>query len=1032
MNAPSTAPTPGRPLRVLIVEDNPADAELILRELRRSGYAPSWSRVDTEQEYLAGIEAKPQLIVSDYSMPRFDGLKAVKLLRERGLDIPFILVSGTLGEEAAVDAIKQGANDYLLKDRPVRLGPAIERALEEAKLREERRQMENSLRNAETRLRLATEASNIGAWEWNIATNEVYLSPEWKRQLGYADHELPNRLEEWENRLHPDDRERILKQVHAFMNDPALGYDVEFRLRHRDGSYRWIHTQAMLIHGAGDRALRMLGCHVDITESLQARRALQETEERYRALFDRSLDAVFVHDFEGRFVDANPAALQLLGYERADIGAQDFVTLLANEGDVARARSSLQLLLSSGKLEGMLQYELKRKDGALIWVELVSSLVFADGRPVAVQGIARDITERKRAEEQLRKLSRAVEQSPVSTVITDKAGRIEYVNPKFTKLTGYSLEEVDGLNPRLLKGGETSSETYRELWRTITAGDEWHGELHNRKKNGEYFWVKVSISPIHDSDGAITHFLSVNEDITERRYAEQKLREQAALLDKAQDAILVRNLQHQVTYWNHSAERIYGWKADEALGRLVTELIYRDTEQFVAATEATLNTGEWVGELVQYARTGQQLTVEARWTLVRDDQGQPQSILAINTDITEKKRIEELSLRSQRLESIGTLAGGIAHDLNNILAPILVSIDMLRDDVRDKESLSMLDTMQSCAKRGADLVRQVLSFARGIEGQRIDVDLGHLLRDIRQIIQETFPKNIKVATQIARDLRLVNGDPTQLHQVVMNFCVNARDAMPMGGSLTISAGNVEFDEMYAGVHPDARAGSYVSVSVTDSGTGIPPEIQDRIFEPFFTTKEVGKGTGLGLSTVVGIVRQHGGFTTLESEVGKGSTFKMLLPAAESARAHDHAAKDEKALLRGRGECVLVVDDEAPLREASQRTLQRFGYRVMLAAHGAEAVALYAAHREEISVVLTDMAMPIMDGLSTIIALKTIDPAVKIIASSGLSNHEEAVKALESRVSKVLHKPYTAERLLAVLADALGRAPGAPAELDRPG
>jgi PAS domain S-box-containing protein len=233
---------------------------------------------------------------------------------------------------------------------------------------------------------------------------------------------------------------------------------------------------------------------------------------------------------------------------------------------------------------------LKRKDGALIWVELVSSLVFAEGRPVAVQGIARDITERKRTEEQLRKLSQAVEQSPASTIITEKAGRIEYVNPRFTKLTGYSLKEVEGLNPRFLKGDATSTGTYRELWRTITAGGEWRGEFHNRKKNGELFWEWASISPVHDADGAITHFLAVKEDITERRNAEQKLREQAALLDKAQDAIIVRDLAHRITYWNRSAERLYGWTAEEAVGRSIKELLYRDPTTFMAA-----NSSKWTG-----------------------------------------------------------------------------------------------------------------------------------------------------------------------------------------------------------------------------------------------------------------------------------------------------------------------------------------------------------------------------------------------------------------------------------------------------
>jgi PAS domain S-box-containing protein len=1009
-----------QPLRILILEDNPTDAELVLRTLRRAGHELQWERVETEAAFLAALDKSPDLILSDYSMPQFDGLRAMDLLRERGLDIPFILISGTIGEEMAVEAIKRGADDYLLKDRIARLGLAVDRALEDVRLREERRRMEESLRNAETRLRLATEASNIGTWDWNLITDEVYFSPEWKRQLGYGDDELPNHFSEWESRLHPEDHDRILQRVAAFRADSTIGYEIEFRLRHRDGSYRWIQSQAMLVQDTEGRAIRMVGCHVDITETLRARRALQETEERYRALFDRSRDAVFVHDLDGRFVDANPAALKLLGYEREEIGAQDFATLLSNEKDQSRARCALRKLLTSDVSEGPLQFQLKRKDGALIWVELVSSLVFAEGRPVAVQGIARDITERKRTEEQLRKLSQAVEQSPASTIITDKAGRIEYVNPRFTKLTGYSLKEVEGLNPRFLKGDATSTGTYRELWRTITAGGEWRGEFHNRKKNGELFWEWASISPVHDADGAITHFLAVKEDITERRNAEQKLREQAALLDKAQDAIIVRDLAHRITYWNRSAERLYGWTAEEAVGRSIKELLYRDPTTFMAATAAALTKGEWVGELEQVDRHGRAMTVEGRWTRVTDERGEPASILAINTDITEKKKVEAQFLRAQRMESIGTLAGGIAHDLNNVLAPILVSIELIRDEVKSEDGHAMLKTLESCAQRGADLVRQVLGFARGVEGERMEVNVGHLLRDIRQIIRETFPRNIEISTQSPRDLWPVLGDPTQLHQVFMNLCVNARDAMPQGGHLQVAADNVELDEMYAGMHPDARPGSYLVVTVKDSGTGIPATVRDRMFEPFFTTKEIGKGTGLGLSTTLAIVRSHGGWINVCSEPGQGSSFKVYLPGKPAAPATEQGTGPAPALPRGRGETILLVDDEASIREVTRKILERFGYQVLVAIHGAEAVAMYAQHRDRIAVVITDMAMPVMDGRSTIAALHAMNPRLRIIASSGQENAGAASQAADAGVRHFLLKPYTAEAVLMTLAEVLGQ------------
>jgi signal transduction histidine kinase/CheY-like chemotaxis protein len=427
-----------------------------------------------------------------------------------------------------------------------------------------------------------------------------------------------------------------------------------------------------------------------------------------------------------------------------------------------------------------------------------------------------------------------------------------------------------------------------------------------------------------------------------------------------------------------------------------------------------------VGELDQWTKANRPVVVEARWTLVRDDAGTPTAILAINTNITEKKKVEAQFLRAQRMESIGTLASGIAHDLNNVLAPILASIELIRDEVKSEDGHAMLKTLGSCAQRGADLVRQVLGFARGVEGERMEVNVGHLLREIRQIIRETFPKNIETSTQFPRDLWPVLGDPTQLHQVFMNLCVNARDAMPQGGHLHVAADNAELDEMYAGMHPDARPGSFLVVTVKDSGTGIPASVRDRMFEPFFTTKEIGKGTGLGLSTTLAIVRSHGGWINVCSEPGQGSRFKVYLPAKSAAPASEQGTGPTMALPRGRGETILLVDDEEGIREVTRKILERFGYLVLVATNGAEAVAMYAQHSEQVAVVLTDMAMPVMDGRSTIAALHAMNPRLRIIASSGRENDGAASQAADASVRHFLPKPYTAETVLMTLAEVLGQ------------
>jgi two-component system cell cycle sensor histidine kinase/response regulator CckA len=364
-----------------------------------------------------------------------------------------------------------------------------------------------------------------------------------------------------------------------------------------------------------------------------------------------------------------------------------------------------------------------------------------------------------------------------------------------------------------------------------------------------------------------------------RQQAEEKIREQAALLDMARDAILVRDLDDKILYWNKSAERLYGWSAEEVVGRNAGEVLYQ-TEFFYfnRAVQQVLERGEWVGELQQVAKDGRQLVVESRWSLVRDNEGRPKAKLIINTDITERKKLEAQFLRAQRLETIGALAGGIAHDLNNILVPILLGAQFLSEQVTGEDSRKMLDTMRKSAQRGADMIKQILTFARGVGGEPTRLDLQPLLVDLEKFIRETFLRGIRIETSIASPLHPVTGNATQLHQVLLNLCVNARDAMGKSGTLRLEAVNVMLDKKQTLFEAEPVSGPFVMLAVSDTGHGIPQDMLQKIFEPFFTTKDPGKGTGLGLSTVQGIVKSHGGFLEVESEVGKGTTFRVYLPA----------------------------------------------------------------------------------------------------------------------------------------------------------
>ncbi len=369
------------------------------------------------------------------------------------------------------------------------------------------------------------------------------------------------------------------------------------------------------------------------------------------------------------------------------------------------------------------------------------------------------------------------------------------------------------------------------------------------------------------------------------------------------------------------------------------------------------------------------------------------------------------------MESIGTLAGGIAHDLNNILSPIVMGVDMLQLKGPDAETARWLRIIKENAERGADLVKQVLTFARGMAGEHLPVQLRHIIKDLVRVLNETLPKSISVEFDIDPELKMISADPTQIHQVVMNVCLNARDAMPAGGKLSIKAQNVEIDENYARMNIDAEPGEFVLLSVADSGTGMPPEVVKRIFDPFFTTKEIGKGTGLGLAMTATIVKSHGGFINVYSEPNIGTSFSIYLPSASAASETETVAASD-ALPRGSGELILIVDDEENIRNVTEATLVQFGYRTITAVDGIDAIAVYTQQKNDIAAVLTDMAMPYMDGPTLIRALKKMEPDIKIIAMSGLFSEENAAELKKLNVRERLSKPFSAEALLSVLAEML--------------
>jgi len=1157
-------------LRLLMLEDNPLDAELVLLELRRAGFDPDWQRVETEADYLDRLQPELDIILSDYDMPEFSGTRALELLKQSGMDIPFIIISGTIGEDVAVDVMKLGAADYLLKDRLVRLGIAVRQAIEQGKLRRERTKAAEALKKSDVELRdLAAElererarlsaaqtVANMGSWDTNLSTMAVIWSAETYRIFEVTPAQFQPTHEGFLALVHPDDREAV-DQAFAQSLDKRSVSSIEHRLRMADGRIKVVEEHWQVFHNDQGKSVRALGTCQDITE-----RRLVEEELRWKTTFleaqvNSTLDGLLVVDAQGRKILQNQRLTDLFKMPQHIADSQDdkeqlqWVTgmivdpksfiervlyLYAHPDEVSRDeielkngtvldRYSSPVIGKDGKYYGRIWtfrditerksaatalLESKRflqstlnaltshiaildESGAIIEVNAAwdrfasennftgahrgvgdnylllcdsasgrfseeaalvaagirevmagqkdefhleypchSSLEqrwfvvrvtrFGGGGPLRVVVAHENISERKQAEDALRdseeRFRQLAENIQEVFWISDAAKRqVFYVSPAYETIWGRSCESLydsiltwhDALHPEdregVIKASLTKQidGTYDEEYRIL-------------RPDGSLRWIRDRAFPVQNASGETYRIVGVARDISERKQAGDRLREQASLLDKARDAILVRDLEHGITYWNKGAEQLYGWTAEEVMGRKASELIYRDLVAFEKAIEEVIRLGEWHGEIQQVTRAGVPILVEARWTLVRDDAGRPKSILAINTDITEKKRLEQQFFRAQRMESIGTLAGGIAHDLNNVLAPILMSIELLRMTSRDERAQSMLSTIEISAKRGADMVKQILSFARGVEGQRVMINPRLIIEEIQHLVQDTFPKNILFQADLPANPPAFLGDHTQVHQILLNLCVNARDAMPDGGTLTVSARSITLDENYAALHASAKPGDYVMIKVADTGSGIPPQVLEKIFDPFFTTKELGKGTGLGLSTVLAIVNSHDGFLNVYSEQNNGTTFTVFFPACISAS--DDFGQHEEMHPRGRGELILVVDDEAAVRSITQQTLEAFGYRALVAADGAEALSLYSQHQAEVAAVLTDMMMPVMDGPATIQVLKRMNPALKIIAASGLANEGGAARAAGMGVKHFLPKPYTAQSVLTTLRQAL--------------
>jgi PAS domain S-box-containing protein len=733
---------------------------------------------------------------------------------------------------------------------------------------------------------------------------------------------------------------------------------------------------------------------------------LAASELRLHQVFRNCPVALSIHRWSDRtFVDVNPACTSLLGWKSEELAGRTTTDLrLVDPQAAATIRSQLSA------------------DGILKDVELTVSTRSGDTRRV-LMGTSKvtlqrethvittfvDITNRTKAEQALissqARYQALFELAPDGILIADQQSRYLDANLGMCQMLGYTREELIGKHASDIVAPSEVAHIAPALAEISTHAGH-NREWIFRRKDGSTFSAEVIVRPMPDGN-----LLAMIRDITERKRIEARFRR---LMESNAQGVMFWKTSGEITQANDALLRLTGYTRDDLeAGRLrwsamtppeYAHLDERSLREMAAKGICTPFEKEYI------RKDGTRVPIFIGAAVFEDDPGEGVSFVI---DLTERNKLEQQFLRAQRMESIGTLASGIAHDLNNVLAPILLSLDMLGEPATTEDHASLLDLLRTSTEHGVELVRQVLSFARGVSGQRIPVNPLPLLNDLLKVMRDTFPKTIVIRCLPVRDLWTITGDPTQLHQVFLNLCVNARDAMPEGGTLSITMENVRLDETFVAMNLDAMAGAFVKITVADTGTGISSEIRDRIFEPFFTTKETGKGTGLGLSTTMAIVKSHGGFINPYSEVGRGSKFEVYLPA-QTVQAEVEPQSGTAELQRGNGETVLVIDDEEAIRTVVQGTLERFGYHVILASNGAQALAIYRRQHDSIDVVLTDMAMPVMDGPATIIALRAINPEVRIVGSSGLSSNAEVTKLLGVGIKHFVSKPYTAETLLAAL------------------
>lgn len=896
----------------------------------------------------------------------------------------------------------------------------------------DRKQAEEALKKSEERLRLAQDAAQAGTWEWDLTTNENFWSDELWTLYGLEPRSCAPSYAAWLETVHPDDRAEVASAINEAASQ---GIELNAEWRTKEGK-RWLMSRGRTLLDASGQVVRYIGIVVDITDRKVAEKLILESEKNHRLLIENLNAGVVVHGPDTTILLCNRVAAGILGLSQDEMtgktardSAWSFVRedrspMPPDEYPVNRVIATLE------PLENVLLGINRGRTRDRIWT-LVNAYPELNEKKELVQVVVTfvDITDRKRAEvalaESEKKFRLLYEEAPIPYQSLDEEGHFLEVNPTWLQLTGYSHDEVIGKNFADFLSPK-SQDRLRETFPAFKRAGEVYGVEHEMvRKDGSIIDVSIDGRVSRSEDGLFRRTHCVFQDVTQRKKAEAALRESEqryrAVIDNLHIGISVLNPAMEIVAVNHFFRKRYP-HVRPGTGQLCHK-VYNDPPKNAICEYCpcvrTFRDG-MVHECITETPAGNKIrNYKIVSCPIKDSEGKVEFVIELTEDITETRDLQLQLAQAQKMEAIGTLAGGVAHDFNNLLQVVLGYSELMLDDHHFPQKYSDdMHKVAQAAKNGADLVRRLLTFSRKTEYNPRPLNLNRLIEQLQKMISRTIPKMVAIELILAPNLSNINADPTQVDQILMNLSVNARDAMPDGGRLVIETENVILDENYSKVHLEAKVGPHVVLKVSDTGQGMDKSVLSHIFEPFYTTKEAGKGTGLGLAMVYGMVKQHGGHITCYSEPDRGTTFKIYFPAIVS-RIEQRQTKTD-LMPKGGSETILLVEDEAHIRDLGSRMLTKVGYTVLTASNGKEALEIYKRRSHEIDLVVLDLIMPEMGGKQCLEQLVKLNPNVKVVIASGFSPNGQIKEVLGSGAQGFVGKPYDMRTVLEVVRDVLDK------------